>query len=400
MLSPYADVLRAPGGAAFSAAGLLARLPISTMTLGIVLLVSLTRGSYLGAGAVAAAYTLPQALAAPWLGRLVDRHGQARVMWPLVAVHVPAVVAVVAVVLAGLPLVVAAVCAAVAGLGFGSPGSLVRSRWSHLLGDSPRLHTAFSLESVLDEVLFVTGPVLVTVLAVQVHPAAGVLLALAGYTAGYPLLLLQRSTEPPAVRHEAGRHAGPVWALPGVVVLVVVFGLLGAVFGAVDLSTVAFTAALGRPGAAGPVLAVFAVASLLAGVVYGAVHWRRPPAQLLLAATAVFCAGTALTTLATSPATLALALLVTGVGISPIMISGATLVRSLAGPGRFTEGMAWTSAAIGLGLAAAGPAVGWVLDTAPARTGLAVAAGCAVAALAVALAGRRWLGEAPAGTEG
>ncbi|WP_345714263.1 MFS transporter, partial [Kineococcus glutinatus] len=322
VLSAYADVLRRPGAAAFSAAALLARLPMSTLALGIVLLVSLERGSYLGAGAVAAGWTLPQALLSPWLGRLVDRRGQARVMWPLLAVHVSGVVALVAVVLAGLPLVVATGCAALAGLGFGAPGSLARARWSHLLGDSPRLHTAFSLESVLDEVLFITGPVLVTLLAVEVHPAAGVLLALAGTAVGYPLLLLQRGSEPPAGPGGGGRHAGSVWALPGVRVLVVTFGLLGAVFGSVDLSTVALTAALGRPTAAGPVLAVFAVASLLAGVVFGAVSWRRPPGDLLVAGTAVFGAGAVLTTLAGSPVALAGALLVTGAGISPVMISG------------------------------------------------------------------------------
>jgi hypothetical protein len=50
MLDSYRRVFAHPGSVAFSATGLLARLPISMMTLGIVILVSTLTGSYGMAG--------------------------------------------------------------------------------------------------------------------------------------------------------------------------------------------------------------------------------------------------------------------------------------------------------------------------------------------------------------
>ena len=47
-------------------------------------------------------------------------------------------------------------------------GALVRARWSHLWrADQRRRSTAYSVESVLDEVIFVIGPLIATVLAIH-----------------------------------------------------------------------------------------------------------------------------------------------------------------------------------------------------------------------------------------
>ena len=54
MLTPYRRVLAVPGALAFSLTGLVARLPISMVSLGIVILVSTRSGSYRLAGGVAA----------------------------------------------------------------------------------------------------------------------------------------------------------------------------------------------------------------------------------------------------------------------------------------------------------------------------------------------------------
>ena len=62
----------------------------------------------------------------------------------------------------------------IAGATMPSLGTMVRARWSALLGGSPRLHTAFSFESVADELCFIVGPAAVTLLATEVFPAAGI----------------------------------------------------------------------------------------------------------------------------------------------------------------------------------------------------------------------------------
>ena len=70
MLDSYARVLRRPGALAFSSAALVARLPISMVGLGIVLLVQERTGSYGLAGTVAAVFVLAEAAFAVLHGRL------------------------------------------------------------------------------------------------------------------------------------------------------------------------------------------------------------------------------------------------------------------------------------------------------------------------------------------
>ena len=132
-------------------------------TLGIVLLVSATTGSYAWAGGVSAVFALVQAMLAPTQGRLVDRVGQARVLLPALVVHGAGLAVLVWLALSGAPVWTLFPAAALFGGSYPQPGSLVRARWAHALGGSALLPTAFSFESVVDEVIFVVGPVLVTV---------------------------------------------------------------------------------------------------------------------------------------------------------------------------------------------------------------------------------------------
>ena len=99
--------------------------------------------------------------------------------------------------------------AAVAGATLPQIGSSVRSRWSHLVDDKGDLLTAFAFESVVDEVVFIVGPALVTTLATTVHPLAGLASAVAATLAGTALLVSQKHTEPPAAPGRPRAPAGP-----------------------------------------------------------------------------------------------------------------------------------------------------------------------------------------------
>src|SRR5439155_26206685 len=108
---------------------------------------------------------------------------------------------------------------AVAGSAMPSLGAMVRARWSVLLTGSPRLHAAFSFESVADELCFIIGPAAVTLLATEVFPASGVGVAAGLCLAGPLWFAAERGTEPVAVRPErpagqAGRRAGRVRGAP------------------------------------------------------------------------------------------------------------------------------------------------------------------------------------------
>jgi MFS family permease len=80
MLTSYRRILAEPGALRMSMAALVARLPISMVGLGIVLLVSAATGRYGVAGAISAAYMIANAGFAILQGRLLDRLGQATVL--------------------------------------------------------------------------------------------------------------------------------------------------------------------------------------------------------------------------------------------------------------------------------------------------------------------------------
>lgn len=391
VLQPYAAVLRHHGALVFSAAGVVARLPMSMVGLGIVLMVERLYDSYALAGQVSAANVIAHAVCAPRLARLVDRHGQARVMRPAVTVAAASLSALVVTAALGGPVPLLFVWATLAGATAGSIGALVRARWSYVLHDARELHTAYSLESALDELVFIIGPVVVTLLATGVTPTAGLVLpAVAMVVGGYLFLSLRGTEPPPSVRAPGVRH-GHVLRSGGMVVLVAVFIGVGAIFGATDVATVAFAEAEGAPGAAGAVLAVFAAGSMLAGLGYGARHWAGPLWRRFAVSVVTLAVGVSLFFVVTSLPALAAVMFVTGFAIAPSIITGNGLVQELVEPGRLTEGLTWVSTSLGVGVAFGASTAGALIDRQGPHGGFLVVVVAAGVAVAATLAGLRTL---------
>ncbi len=248
MPSPYRALFAAPGTKAFSAAGFLGRMPLSMMGIGVVTMISQLTGRYGLAGALSATIALSAAVIGPQISRLVDQHGQRRVLRPATLVTLAAA--------AGLLLAahfrwadwVLFVCAA--GIGsVPSLGAMIRARWAALYRGTPQLHTAYSFESVVDEVCFIFGPIISIGLSTAWFPEAGPLLAACFLAAGVFWLTAQRSTEPePHPRERQG--GGTALRSAGLQVLVATFAATGAIFGSVDVVTVAFADERGHKGAA------------------------------------------------------------------------------------------------------------------------------------------------------
>nr|BFE81577.1 hypothetical protein GCM10020093_041780 [Planobispora longispora] len=197
MVGPYRELFSRPGVKGFVISGLIGRMPMSMLGLGIMLLIQELTRSYGMAGAVAGTVNVSYAVAAPLMGRLVDRFGQARVIVPLVLTHGTALAALMLCVEFGAPSWTLFAVGIVIGAAAVPLGSLVRTRWTHLLGGTDQLHTAFSFESVADEVVFVAGPALVTALATMVNPYAGLIVTLVCAVGGTLVFAMQRATEPP-----------------------------------------------------------------------------------------------------------------------------------------------------------------------------------------------------------
>jgi MFS family permease len=266
-LARYRDVLRTPGALAFAVPGAVGRMPNAMLSLGLVILLTAVTGSYGIAGAVSAAAALAYAVVTPNLARLADRYGQARVLRPQAAVFAAATAALALCAAGRAPVWALAVTAGLSRATMPSLGPMVRSRWSQLLGGTALLDTAFSLEGIADELIFITGPVLAVALAAGVSPVAGVLVTAALSVAGVAGLTRQRGSEPPAA--PVTRTYGPALRSPGLRVLIAMTVCLGAMFVAVDLATIAFAAHHGDKAAAGPLLGLYGLGSAIAGVWYG-----------------------------------------------------------------------------------------------------------------------------------
>ncbi len=276
LFTAYRRVLSTPGALLFSATGLVGRLPISMVGLGIVLLVEGSTGSYAVAGAVAATYTVANAVCAILQGRVVDGRGQGRVLGTLAVAFGVTLALLITAVQADWPRWVVYVTAALAGATLPGVGNAVRARWTHVLGGGPRLQTAFALEAVVDESVFMLGPILVTVLATAVDPVLGMAAAGAAGSLGSLAFAAQRRTEPPAQPHRRSEGLRPRMPWRTVLPLAVVAGALGILFGAAEVTTVAFADEQGHKGWSGGLLAVWALGSLLAGLVTGALTFKRP----------------------------------------------------------------------------------------------------------------------------
>ncbi|MET9704926.1 MFS transporter [Streptomyces griseus] len=389
----YGQLLRTPGAWTFLLPGFAARQPFAMLTIGIVLLVQHTTGSYGSAGAVAAVSGVSMALFAPQSGKLADRFGQRAVLLPGVLLHAVSVSALTVLALADAPLWALFAAAVPTGASIPQIGPMVRARWAALLGAtpdrpaSPLMSTAAAFESVTDEFTFVLGPVIATALCTGVHPAAGLITEAALTLVGGLFFAAQRATQP-APRSAATTtepHASAL-SVPGVRVLAVAFLGIGAVFGGMQVSLTAFSEEIGHPGVNGVLYGVFAAGNMLAGIACGAIAWKSSPRRrLILGYVALTLTASGLWAVHSVPLLAGLGLLV-GLCIAPALISGYTLVEALVPATARTEAFTWLTGAVALGQAAAVTVAGRLADAHGASTGFLVPLAGTVLALLTLLA--------------
>lgn len=385
MVGPYRGLFKGPGVKGFVLAGFVGRMPMSMLGIGVVLLISTVTGSFATAGAVGATTNVAFAIAAPLSGRLVDRFGQNRVIVPFSLINALAMAALMLSAAFGLPEWTLYASGLLIGASSLSIGSMVRARWSTIHGGTGTLHTAFAFESVADEVVFVTGPAIVTVLATAVNPYAGLVVAVVCMLGGCLALAAQRRTQPPV---QPVRTAGgtPI-LIPGIALLSCVYLGLGAVFGSVDLITVAFAEEHGVKGAAGFLLAAFAGGSMVSGLWFGSREWRISLRARFVRALGVFVVGLLPIMFVDDAWVMAAAAFVAGFAISPTLITGFSLTERLVPPSLLTEGMAWISTSIGFGVAIGAWAGGRLTDAFGASDAYGFAVGSALLAAVVGIGG-------------
>ncbi|CAN7236671.1 MFS transporter [Neorhizobium sp. LjRoot104] len=385
MPNPYREIFARPGTKGFSAAAFVARLPLPMTTIGAVAMLSQTHGEYWLAGAVSATFALANAFVSPQVSRWVDAKGQSAVLVPTTFVTFLALIGLAAAAWMRWPIWTLFAFALVAGL-MPSMMALVRARWSEIYRDRPELHTAFAFESVMDELVYICGPVFGIGLSVALFPEAGVLASAAFLAVGTALFVAQKSTEPKVDPHREKRSGSVMRRLP-MWFLVVVFAGMGVIFGTAEVSVVAFSEALGNKGAASYILSAYAAGSFVVGIVFGAIRFKSSLARRLLFASLVAAVTTLPMPFVGSLWGLTAVIFLAGAAISPTFISGMTLIERIVPSSQVTEGITYAMTGMSIGFAAGSSLAGWTIDAYGASNGFWVAVAGGAVAFATMLAG-------------
>jgi MFS family permease len=395
MTNPYLSVLRAPDVPRVFAAALLGRLSTAMGPLSLVLFMQSSTGSFAVAGAAAAATGLASGLLAPVRGRLVDRHGQRQALPPLAILYAGAFTGVLAVAGHGAAGQTGAVIlAGAAGAVIPPLSASMRVLWVDLVGNGPRLQTAYALDSVLEDVVYTIGPLLAAALVAGFGAAAGLAavaaLALAG-TAAFTASPVSRKWTGSGVRRAgwAGAMAGG-----GIRVLVASLAGFGACIGIIDISLIAAAREAGSAPLGGVLLACLSAGSVAGGLWYGSRAWRRSTGQRFIGILALFVLACAPLPFIRSVATLAVAVVAVGLLLAPLESSAYVLVAELAPAGTMTEAATWVTTARNVTGAAGIALAGVLVDGVGVSWTMISAWGCSVVAFAVAAIGRAALQRA------
>ena len=317
----YARILRSPGVAPIVAATVIGRLLIGISGLAILLFISETSGSFAVAGACAGALALGSAAGAPLQGRLVDRRGDGSLI-PLAIAHALGLVLVWVLGAASAPAVPLAPAAFATGATLPPLTSVLRSRWPYLL--APELvQGAFALDSVLVEVIFVTGPLLTTAVVrawvpstrLACPPRACSPARRCCYTACATRALPSASLE--VVARSGSVHS----AAPGLRTLVVASVPVGFALGTFEVVLPAFSAEEGSKALAGVLLALWSAASGAAGLAYGARAFKLSLTELHMRFALLLPPACAVLLVARLPLSMALLVIVAGAPIAPLIAS-------------------------------------------------------------------------------
>lgn len=402
--SPYARMFALPGAKAFCAAAAVARLPLSMMSLGIVLALNHMYNNWTVAGAMSACYVLAVAVVTPLYARWFDKFGQRRVGIPALAVQVVVMFGFAFCALFRVPIPVLFALAIVVGATQFSFGALVRTRWTYVLersGNEDLIDSAYTIESAIDEIVFVLGPILAATLATSFHPVSQLFVPAFASAIGGIIFFSLRDTMPPVLRsvtvrtqtveqtqdelelgqlpQSAVTEAAPsgwtasgkqyaaavkprnVLLYAGILPLVLAFVMFNMSFSAFDVSITAAMEHAGVDRFLGLQLAMLALGSFIGAMYFGSrahrgSHWRR-----LIMCLAIVAVGFAIMhTVMDSFIALGVAELLTGLFVSPMFATGNLIVKDTVPDESLTEGFSWLTTAGSVG-ASLGSLIGGIL---------------------------------------
>ncbi|TMH41459.1 MAG: MFS transporter [Betaproteobacteria bacterium] len=323
---------------------------------------------------------------APALGRFIDRHGPWSALLFCSFLFPASLAALIAAVLTGASALVVFACAAAAGATFPPITVCMRTFLRQRFADEAALTTAYSIDSVLIEVMFIAGPMLVALLVAMASPAIAVACAAACGFIGVQLFLRSAPLRQWRIEQRtASILLGPL-AERRFIALVMIVACYAIAFGLTEIGVAAYAAEANRPALAGVFLGVMSAGSAFGGLAYGSRHWRRPLARQFSVTLAVMGLGLLPLALPWQIAAFAVFSTLGGIVMAPALIIQSMLVAKTARPEHATEAFTWSTSAL-----LAGVGVGMALGGALVEYWRSPAAFCAGAAAAIAAAGGAYL---------
>jgi predicted MFS family arabinose efflux permease len=334
------------------------RIPVAMNTVALVFLISTVRDSFLLAGIASSLYTLCGAIMGPRIGRRADRMGTRPVLLPITFINISSILAIVYFSSRSIPLLL--LFSALAGASMPSFGSYTRTRWSRSIEDKRELGVALSLESVADETAFVIGPALAGFLFALYGPdsplLAGLLFTLTG---GIGLAITSFDHHRSEVHEEI--HGG-LLSIKYVKSLLASLVALGLLFGSNFVVILAVAKESGRAADGGLWVGLYPIGSLIAGLVYGFIHWKSRSSLRYTLALAFMTFSTSAILFFQDIDTIAFFIVLSGIGIAPTLIAANEQLKELVPLRRLNEAFSLLGASLQIGITLGSALSGALVD--------------------------------------
>ena len=372
MFKTYSELFKTPGAKRIASAGFIARLPIAMDALAIILFVQSVDGRYAIAGSLTAVAALVTVVSSPLWSKAADHFGQRIVLSTAIPIRIFAIITFISLVMNGAPVWSWFAAIFLAESASVSIGSMTRRRWAHVLGGDKKdvLSTSYTFESLLDEFIYILGPVITTAVVAAIAPSAGLILGVLFLLVGVPLLISHRNSDPGVEHRHVGTKLKSVFRNQKLQAVAIPLTIAGGAFSAVNICVVAFSEERGAKSISGVLLGIWAVGGAVSALINGSITWKISHGARYVG----YMVGMALVSLSfpfiNNFYVLGLALFLQGLCIAPLLPNGLSLVTDSVSPSQMTQAITLATAGIPLTGSLSSFLSGVVIDNYGASTAL------------------------------
>lgn len=372
MFSKYAELFAISGTKRVASAGFIARMPIAMDTLAIIYFINSVDGRYSVAGSITAFAALITVISSPIWSKIADRYGQRIVISITFPVRVIAFAIFILLVRSETPVwswFLAIFLAESASISF---GSMTRRRWIHLIGSDRRdlLSTSYAFESLLDEFIYIFGPLITSIVVATFSPVSGLLLGMILLLIGAPLLASHHASDPGVEEGSQASTSKSIFLNKKLQAVGIPLTIAGGSFTAVNIGVVAFSDEYGVKMFSGLLLGIWALGGATSALINGAINWKISHGSRYL----IYLAGMTAISLSFpfigNVYLLGLALFLQGLCIAPLLPNGLPLVVNSVPPSQMTQAITLVTAGIPLTGAISSFLSGRIIDNFGANAGL------------------------------